>query len=96
MGLVGVIAVVNALQCYWDPGYTSRRIYTLDPKQGLLKIQTDSFDWALSFQSCSWSFVHKDVWQLDSPGWSTEGHFCCNPRQYGVQGNYFLINYIGV
>ena len=42
MGLVGVIAVVNALQCYWDPGYTSRRIYTLDPKQGAYKIQTDS------------------------------------------------------
>ena len=34
VGLVGVIAVVNALQCYWDPQYTSTRIYTLDPKQG--------------------------------------------------------------
>ena len=46
VGLVGVIAVVNALQCYWDPGYTSRRIYTLDPKQGFriaYKIQTLQF-----------------------------------------------------
>ena len=37
IGLVGVIAVVNALQCYWDPHYASRRIYTLNPKQGRVK-----------------------------------------------------------
>ena len=33
VGLAGIVAVVNALQCFFDPKYTSRRLYTLDPQQ---------------------------------------------------------------
>ena len=36
MGLVGSVAVVNSLQCYWDGTFTRRRIYTLKPKEGVV------------------------------------------------------------
>lgn len=38
VGLVGIVAVVNALQCFFDPKYTSRRLYTLDPQQGIAAV----------------------------------------------------------
>ena len=36
VGIVGAIALFNALYCYVDQMYTSKRIYTLQPKHGVV------------------------------------------------------------
>ena len=34
VGLVGAVAIFNALQCFMDADFAKRRIYTLEPQQG--------------------------------------------------------------
>lgn len=36
VGIVGAIALFNAPYCYVNHMYTSKRIYTLQPKQGVV------------------------------------------------------------
>ena len=37
VGFVGVIAVCSGVHCYVDQAYTRKRIYTLQPKEGVLE-----------------------------------------------------------
>ena len=36
VGLVGLVATVNALQCFMDADFARRRIYTLQPQEGMI------------------------------------------------------------
>ena len=38
VGLVAVVALVSGVQCFLDPEYPLRRIYTLSPHEGNLLV----------------------------------------------------------